>query len=64
MKVQVTQTFVFVTSIEVPDDVAADRDKLRDYWVANQPLLKDVNELDWVGTDFTGEGGEELGDIG
>jgi len=64
MQVQVTQTFVFVTTIEVPDEIAMDKRKLRDYWYKNPVELKSLDELDWLGTDFADpETDDELGDV-
>lgn len=64
MKVQVTQTLVFISNIEVPDEIATNRDKLREHWVQNPVELKSIDDLEWVGTDFTNaDTGAELGDI-
>lgn len=64
MKVTVTQTLLFQTEIEVPDEIASDKEKLRDYWVNNLVPISDVDELEWVGTNFeNAETCEELGDI-
>lgn len=64
MKVRVTQTLVFIVDIEVPDEVATDRQRLRDHWCNNTAPLTSVDQLEWVGTDFSNaETGEELTDI-
>jgi hypothetical protein len=64
MKVQVTQTLVFTTNIEVPDEIAVTRDKLQDYWVKNPVSIPSIDDLEWVGTHFSDpDTGAELGDI-
>lgn len=64
MKIRVTQTLVFITDIEVTDEIVADRKQLQDHWCSNLIIPASVDELDWVSTDFSNaETDEELGGI-
>ena len=55
---------MFITDIEIPDEIAADRKRLRDHWHSNLVPPTSVDQLDWVSTDFyNAETGEELASI-
>jgi len=64
MKVQVSENFVRIRTIEVPDEAVVDRKSLQDWWCENQPksVLLPL-DIDWSSTEFTGPEGQFLGDI-
>lgn len=64
MKIKVTQTLIYIVTIEVPDDVGADSEKLKKAWCDAVCVPSSVDELEWVGTNFVNaETDEELCDI-